>query len=161
MKVLKTLFLIALATLASCSNNKENKKNVTQIVTNTSINSEGLTLLQQKCYACHSIISTSHDEIIAPPMVAVKRRYKMSYVSEEEFVTAVTAWVLDPKKENALMKGAVKNFNVMPKQPFNKNEIIKIATYMYNNTLETPAWFETHFKEEHSNGMGKGTRKIN
>lgn len=153
MKVLKTLFLIALATLASCSNNK---KNVEQIAVHTSINTEGLTLLQQKCYACHSITSASHDEIIAPPMVAVKRRYKMSYSSEEEFVKALTEWVLDPTKENALMRGAVQNFNVMPKQPFNKDEIIEIAKYMYNNTLETPKWFETHYNEEHPNGMGNG-----
>lgn len=155
MKLFKIVVIMLFITLTSCINKKENKTSV-QKVAQVSVDSNGLTLLQQKCYACHSITSKSHDDIIAPPMVAVKRRYQMSFASEEEFVTALTNWVLDPKKENALMRGAVQNFNVMPKQPFNKDEIIEIAKYMYHNTLETPEWFETHFKEEHPNGMGKG-----
>ena len=155
MKITYLLLIAVLSITTSCK--FENK---TAVVVNTrDVSQEGLVLLQQKCYACHSITSKSHDEIIAPPMVAVKRRYKMSYTSEEEFVNALTEWVLDPKKENALMRGAVQNFNVMPKQPFNKEEIIKIAQYMYNNTLETPTWFEAHFNDEHPKGMGNGKGK--
>ncbi|MDZ7614046.1 MAG: hypothetical protein U5K51_10420 [Flavobacteriaceae bacterium] len=36
-------------------------------------------LLKSKCYACHAVNTKSHDEIIAPPMAAVKRRYLMMY----------------------------------------------------------------------------------
>lgn len=115
-----------------------------------------LLLFQQKCYVCHSVTSKSHDEIIAPPMEAVKRRYKMAYQNEEEFVQAITNWVIDPKEENALMRGAVANFKVMPKQPFNKEDIKKIAYYIYSNEIEKPDWFQKHFNEEHPNGMGNG-----
>ncbi len=157
MKILKILFVITLVTITSCSESKKNSKKVTEVVeTSTNTDNEGYKLIQQHCYACHSVTSKSHDEIIAPPMVAVKRRYKMSYATEKEFVTAITNWTLDPKEENALMFGAVQNFKVMPKQPFNKDEMVKIATYMFNNELEKPSWFESHFNEEHPNGMGKG-----
>lgn len=159
MKVKYLLLITVLSIATSCK--FENKAAVA--MNTKELPQEGLVLLQQKCYACHSITSKSHDEIIAPPMVAVKRRYIMSYASEDEFVNALTKWVLNPEKENALMRGAVQNFNVMPKQPFNKEEIIKIAQFMYNNTLETPSWFQAHFNEEHPNGMGngKGKRKFN
>jgi hypothetical protein len=157
-KSLKILLIIVVITSIGCSNNKKNK-NIIMETANISIENEGHKLIKQNCYACHSVITKSHDEIIAPPMGAIKRRYKMSYPNEEEFIIAFTNWVMDPKEENALMRGAVSQFNVMPKQPFNKEEIIKIAHYTYNNELEKPDWFQNHFKQEHSNGMGNGLRR--
>lgn len=120
------------------------------------IQSDGYTLLKNNCYACHSVTTKSHEEIIAPPMIAIKRRYKMNYNTKEEFVNAITNWALNPTKEHALMRGAVMQFNVMPKQPFIKDDLIKIADYMYDNELEKPEWFQNHFNEQHPNGMGKG-----
>ena len=155
-----SLFLLVVFVLMSCNSSKKDSlitENKTAKISEKRIeDNKGLLLLQQKCYACHSITSKSHDEIIAPPMVAVKRRYKMSYTNEDEFVEALTAWVINPDEDNALMRGAISNFNVMPKQPFNTDEINLIAAYMYNNTLEVPDWFDKHFTEEHPNGMGNG-----
>jgi cytochrome c2 len=162
---MKNIYLLAVTVLflTSCTSSKKESKTtevtVEEVVEIQNKKSEGLVLLQQKCYACHSVTTKSHDNIIAPPLVAVVRRYKMSYKSEAEFVEAVTNWVLDTTTEHALMRGAVNQFKVMPKQPFEKDEIIKIATYIFNNELETPEWFNAHFKEEHPNGMGKGQGK--
>ncbi len=77
-----------------------------------------------------TITTQSHNNIIAPPMEAVKRRYKISYKTKEEFVDAITNCALNPIEQNALMSGTIHQFNVMPKQPFNKDEIIKIAEYV-------------------------------
>jgi len=151
------VIFIFLITTISCENNKKVIKNNALALEVNKLN--GKELLAQKCYICHSVTSKSHDAIIAPPMVAVKRRYLSSYTTENEFVEAVTNWVLNPTEENALMYGAVQNFKVMPKQPFNKEEIIKIATYMFHNELEKPSWFQKHFNEEHPNGMGNGKRR--
>ena len=93
-------------------------------------NSEGLKLFKQNCYACHSVITKSHDEIIAPPMIAVKRRYLMQYSTKEAFVKAVVAYASDPKAENALMIGAVNKFKAMPKQAFKREDLRKIAAYI-------------------------------
>lgn len=158
-KKLTLLTLLAAAVLSCDTSKKESvvsENKVIQAIDEVLVENKGLLLLQQKCYACHSITSKSHDEIIAPPMVAVKRRYKMSYTTEEEFVDAVTNWVMHPQEENALMKGAITNFNMMPQQPFDRDEIIIIAAYMYQNELEKPVWFQKHFNEEHPNGMGNG-----
>ncbi len=145
--------------LLSCNEKKSDEKSKEVTILETTKNkepSEAYILLRNNCYACHSVTAKSHDDIIAPPMVAIKRRYKVSYKTKEEFVEALTSWVLDPIEENALMRGAVSQFKVMPKQPFNKSDILKISEYIFENEVEKPAWFESHFEEEHPDGMGNG-----
>lgn len=116
-----------------------------------------LEMLKSKCYVCHAVNTKSHDEIIAPPLAAVKRRYLMMYPEKKEFVQAISRWAKDPKEERAIMKGAVTKFKVMPYQNFDEADLIKIASYMYEEELEVPAWFPEHEKQMHSgNGNGKG-----
>ncbi|MDH3322350.1 MAG: c-type cytochrome [Flavobacteriaceae bacterium] len=114
-------------------------------------------LLKKQCYVCHSIDAPSHDDLIAPPMAAVKMRYMNMYDNKDDFVAAVAAWVMNPDSDKALMRGAVTRFKVMPKQNFNEDEIKLIAAYMYDHKLEEPDWFEAHQQEMHGdNGMGRG-----
>lgn len=122
-------------------------------------NAEALKLFQQNCYACHSVTTKSHDEIIAPPMIAVKKRYKNQYDSKDDFVNAIVAYASDPKAENALMIGAINRFKPMPKQAFKEEDLRKIATYIYESDIETPEWFEAHFQQNHKNGQGMGVQK--
>lgn len=160
MKPIILIQAILLFFFVGCSEKKQDSSiNIAEANISAQIQSDGYTLLKNNCYACHSVITKSHDEIIAPPMIAIKRRYKMNYNTKEEFVNAITNWALNPTKEHALMRGAVMQFNVMPKQPFIKDDLIKIADYMYDNELEKPEWFENHFNEQHPNGMGKGMEK--
>ncbi len=162
---MRTIYIIAVITLflVSCNKTKQDTTSQQVAVNATKIKqSEDYILFKNNCYACHSVTSTSHDEIIAPPMVAVKRRYQKSYTSKEDFVEAFVNWSKDPKEENALMRGAVQQFKVMPKQIFKEEDLQKIATYIYDNEIEQPDWFEAHFKEEHGgegNGMGQGRGK--
>ena len=160
MKPIILIQAILLFFFIGCSEKKQDiSVKIAEANISAQIQSDGYTLLKNNCYACHSVTSKSHDEIIAPPMIAIKRRYKMNYNTKEEFVNAITNWALNPTKEHALMRGAVMQFNVMPKQPFIKDDLIKIADYMYDNELEKPEWFENHFNEQHPNGMGKGMGK--
>ena len=147
--------------LFSCNENKKVLTQSDQKITATQYNkeSDGYDLLKAQCYICHSVTSTSHDEIIAPPMAAIKMRYSRSYGTKESFVEAISNWAIDPKLENALMRGAVKQFNVMPTQTFKKEDLEKIASYMYENELEVPDWFAEHEKEMHGNRGGMGKNK--
>jgi len=158
-KYIYVLFFAVIAISCNTANKKDQQLQVANKNEKSIETSDGLSLLKTKCYACHSVTSKSHDEIIAPPMVAVKRRYKMSYSSKEEFVRVLTSWVMNPEKDNILMRGAVQQFNIMPKQLFNKEEIEVIALYMFENELERPIWFQKHFEEEHQNGMGRQLQK--
>lgn len=150
------LFILAIS-ITSCTNkNKEYTHNNLAMIETDSIEIKGLNLLKTYCYACHSVTTKSHDEIIAPPMAAVKRRYLRSFATEEEFVKGITNWVKNPTEENALMRGAVEQFKTMPYQAFPDEDIITIAKYIFANELEIPVWFEAHFKEQHPKGMGNG-----
>lgn len=117
-------------------------------------NIEGLNLLQTHCYICHNPKAISHDSLIAPPMVAVKMRYKMSYDNKEDFVNAISKWVIDPTEEKAIMRGAVVNFKVMPKLMYKEEDINKIANYIYEYKLEQPKWFDVHYQQMHGNRQG-------
>ena len=163
MKINRILIIILFILFLSCNKQKE-AANYDQLIAVNGIktdneNSEGLLLFQQKCYACHSVITKSHDEIIAPPMIAVKKRYSMQYDNKEDFVNAIVAYASDPNAENALMIGAVNKFKAMPKQDFKEEDLRKIATYIYENKIETPVWFEDHFQQNHKNGQGMGMNK--
>lgn len=160
MKINSIIIVCLVVLFTSCNKQKTSddfNKDVTQ--STEAENAEGLKLFQQKCYACHSVITKSHNEIIAPPMIAVKKRYSMQYDSKEDFVNAVIAYASDPKAENALMTEAVNKFKAMPKQAFTTEDLTKIATYIYENKIETPEWFEEHFQQNHKNGQGMGMEK--
>ncbi|MCK4561342.1 MAG: hypothetical protein KAT78_00390 [Flavobacteriaceae bacterium] len=159
-------FFLGALLLVSCN---ENKKELSQVTDNDPVTIESkqelgdaYVLLKNQCYVCHSISSVSHDDIIAPPMAAVKRRYLRMYNNKEDFVNAVSKWALNPEKDNAIMRGAVAKFNVMPKQVFKEEDLKKIAVYIYDNELEEPDWFKAHEKEMHGEngrGMGMGRNK--
>jgi mono/diheme cytochrome c family protein len=158
-KLIKFVVFLSLTLVwASCAEDKpkstEQKDKMATLMTGQE--SEGYELLKTTCYVCHNPQSPSHDELLAPPMAAVKMRYNMQYGSAEEFVEAIVSWTMDPQENKALMKGAVMKFKTMPKQPFKEEEMRKIATYIYYNELEEPLWFASHKMEMHGKGkMGK------
>jgi hypothetical protein len=149
-----TLFVVFSFVFSSCQSKKMSNEVVTKeksVAIKLSGENESLELLKMRCYACHQVNSISHDEIIAPPLAAVKRRYLRSFPQRDDFVEAIVNWTLDPKEEKAMMYGAVKRFKVMPYQSFDKSEMLKIAGYIYDNDLEEPKWFEAHEAEMHRN----------
>lgn len=150
--------IILLMIVVSCADNKTKPAEEQDLGEQSakSIASEGYNLMKAQCYICHNPESPSHDSIIAPPLAAVKMRYQMQYKTEEEFVDALVTWTMDPQESKALMRGAVDKFNAMPKQLFKEAEIQKIATYIFNNKLEEPAWFNAHQIEMHANGRMGG-----
>jgi cytochrome c2 len=157
MKTLLMKTVVILLIFSSC--NKQNEIKLETAVSSTAEiknDPEGLKLMKQNCYICHSVTSKSHDEIIAPPMIAVKKRYLMQYNTKEDFVNAFVAYTNDPKAENALMFGAVNKFKSMPKLNYKINDLKKIASYIYDNQIEAPKWFQNHFQQNQKNGQGFG-----
>jgi len=153
-----------MAVLISCNETKKEKTDTEPIVQKKTIvdnlqENEGYTLMKNNCYVCHNPEAKSHNEIIAPPFIAVKRRYNRQYENNEEFVSAVVNWVQNPNEKDALMRGAVREFKVMPKLPLDTEILKKIANYMYKNKMEEPEWFGEHEKEMHGEGMGMGKGK--
>ena len=115
----------------------------------------GKKLMENNCYVCHNP-TASHDNRVAPPMIAIKKHYISSETTEEEFIASLQNFIKNPTEETAKMRGAVKRFGVMPKQAYPEETIKQIAEYLFENDIEQPEWFESHFNGEHGNGKKKG-----
>ncbi|PTM05786.1 MAG: hypothetical protein DA407_12110 [Bacteroidetes bacterium] len=115
-------------------------------VTQSSNNHPGQKLMETYCYACHNP-TTSINERLAPPMVAIKKHYINANTSKDEFINSMQAWIKNPTEDNAKMFGAVRRFGVMPKQLFAEDDIKLIADYMFDNDIDQPEWFEEHEKD--------------
>lgn len=115
---------------------------------------EGLSLMIQNCYSCHNP-ETEEGKRIAPPMIAVKKHYLDGKPSKEEFIANIVAFMDNPTSEASKMPGAIKRFGVMPNLSLPKKNVALIADYLYENDIETPSWFEEHYKKEHSQNTDK------
>jgi cytochrome c2 len=165
------IFLAVFVFLFSCKDSKKPTYTITKELSNTKketvANSQdhlGKKLIQTNCYVCHSLTATEENRI-APPMIAIKKRYLMGNTSKQAFINSLQNFIKNPTEENAKMYGAVKRFGVMPKQAFPEETIKQIADYMFEFDLEQPEWFEDHYNEQHgnlnSNGRGMGNGKGN
>lgn len=158
-KKLTTFIITSLMTvlLASSCNNKpanidrklteDERKSVENIVPLTK--SDGIALLRQNCYNCHNPNSASHDDMLAPPLAGIKHRYLQAYNDQALFVRQMADFVHHPTEENALMKGPVRRFGLMPVTTLSQAQIEQVCLFIYQNELDVPSWFPEHFENNH------------
>jgi cytochrome c553 len=101
-------------------------------------------LFNQKCMICHNTEGKTAETMLAPPFFQVKKRYLMASMDKDDFINTMTNWVKNPSKENALMRGAVQQLNVMPKLGYSEEDIKIISQYIYENDMPKPKWFDAH-----------------
>lgn len=154
----KILLISIITLLVGCQQKNEEFSKPTVSMENTDP-MEGKRWMETQCYVCHSPTAGENEGRIAPPMIAVKARYLMDYPTKEAFTEAIVSFTEHPSTENALMKGAVKRFNVMPKQVFQKGSVEKIAQFMYDYQIDAPEWFKSHWKMNHGEDHWEQTGK--
>lgn len=149
--ILLTFFFL---TFSSCKNSKdENYKISTEFYAkDTQEEHPGKKLMEIYCYACHDA-TTVEEKRLAPPMIAIKRRYIFNDTSKEEFINEMQNWIKNPNEKDAKMFGAVKRFGVMLKVPYPEKDIEQIADYIFDNEIDQPKWFEAHFNQNRGKGM--------
>lgn len=159
-KLFSLLIIIGLS-LTSCNQKSKVYSNATKIENDSLVYNpeEAKTLMEKHCYLCHSPVADEMEGRIAPPMVAIKARYidKEGY-NRTEFIKHVTEFVENPTEDKALLYGAVKRFQVMPKQTFPDSAVIKIAAYLFDYKIEEPTWFKEHW-QGHGNDSWKQSGK--
>lgn len=148
----KVLILVFVTTLLSCNSNKKSEYPNPKDAKTTSVTHPGKKLMETKCNVCHSP-SALESSRIAPPMAAIKWRYIDNKTSKEKFSNDIWAFLEQPTKENAKMRGAVERFGVMPYQPFLEEEIRSISEYIFDNQIEEPEWFKEHMAKVGNNGI--------
>ena len=118
---------------------------------------DGASLYAQNCASCNGP-GVKAGERIAPPIVGVKDHYLLAYADKESFVSAVVKWVREPATDPSLMPGAISRFGIMPTLPYPSDVVASIATFLYEENIEKPGWYEEHFNKEHGSGTGGKTK---
>lgn len=108
---------------------------------------EGEAVFTRVCFVCHNATKPNPD-MVAPPIFAAKNHYA-GFAVREDFVAAVSAFLLDPREETAQMPGAVDKFGLMPPPEVTQAEARAVAEYLYATDFSLPDWYKAHYEEEH------------
>lgn len=113
-------------------------------------NIEGKQLYIKHCNSCHGVEhGMDMSKRSAPPVFAVKMHYIGTYADKDSFVMAIADWLETRDADNSMMLGAVRRFGVMPEVKVTRDEAEKIAAFIYEGELESPAGFQQHYEEMH------------
>ena len=115
------------------------------LMTNVSA-SDGKELYGQLCASCHAPNSSAK---IAPPIFAVIDHVRQAYPQREDFISQVIEWVDEPKEEVALMPGAIRKFNLMPKLGYSQHDVEEIAEYLFDKDTVLSKEYKEHKKKGH------------
>jgi hypothetical protein len=65
-------------------------------------------------------------------------RYREHFGDTAERIQAIRDFTASPRKENALMPGAVEQFGLMSAMPLSETELKKVSTFLATAYFETP-----------------------
>ena len=146
------LLILLVMLMVSCKDSPNSKfKMITENESDSitqQIANEGKKLLEAKCYVCHNPKSDENN-VLAPPMAAIKARYSKDHSTKESFSDAIWNFVEKPTNEKVKMKGALNRFGLMPFQSFDEKQIRKISDYIFDYQIEEPEWFKQHWEQNH------------
>lgn len=126
-KIVLSLFAFLVIT-AACNQNPEAQSNTeSSPVVDHSAAKEYVSL---NCESCHSP-SADHDSRLAPPFFAIRKHYLKDYPKQADFEKAIMDFIQHPQEENALMKGAVAEFGLMPPMLVEPDQAKALAAYLF------------------------------
>jgi len=146
------LFLTVLTLIFSCKQEKKTPE-MEDAPVQTEVQADDLAMrgeqmLATYCYQCHDP-KAEEENILAPPMIAIKNHYITEEVSKEDFVADMVLWMAKPRVENSKMPDAIEKWGLMNHQIYPDSVIIGIAQYMYDFEIEQPEWYQKHHEEMH------------
>ena len=89
------------------------------------------------CNICHR---QDLDPPRGPSFYSIQKIYRETASNKEQFIKMMTDFMRSPSSEPALLHEAVKQLGRHPKLGFPDASIEKIATYIYEATLEPPSF---------------------
>lgn len=104
-------------------------------------NRKALRIISTACFTCHSP-EREIDNIArtGPPIYKIRPHYMRQGITREEFVAEISAFLKEPTEAKAKMKGAIRNFGLMPRMPLASEDIRMIAEYLYDNDMTAEQW---------------------
>lgn len=99
------------------------------------------------CMSCHKLDRS--EQMVAPPVFAVRHHYIRAYPGRADFIAQVVEWLEEPDPNVSLMPGAMRRFNLMPKQELTSEERENVAAFLYDANFNEPDWYREHFEQGH------------
>ncbi len=128
------LFILAVASLlVSCEENGSVEKHTK--VEKTHEHERAKELIENKCSACHNP-DIPEASMMAPTFATIKQKYRNTTADKADFIAHFTAFVEDPSRDKALLKRAVEKYGLMAREGTKRNDIKKIAKYIYTTDLD-------------------------
>jgi cytochrome c553 len=104
---------------------------------------EAIQFMQANCNSCHHPTSGPNARV-APPMAAVRDAYLAAFSNYPDFEMAFVNFVHQPTRDRALMQEAVQQFGLMPAMALDGERLKALATYLFAEQPEAPAWYLGH-----------------
>lgn len=119
----------------------------TQLSASEEVMHPGAKVYQSACMVCHV---AEGRPTIAPPIFAVKGHVIDVYPERDDFIQRITSWVKAPDEKDALMRGAIRKFGLMPAMPqLSDDDLQAVAEYLFDTDMDLPEWYKEHYEEEH------------
>lgn len=104
-------------------------------------NRKALRIISTTCFTCHSPErEIDHKARTGPPIYKIRPHYIREGITREEFVAEISDFLKEPTEEKAKLKGAIRNFGLMPRMPLPEDDIRMIAEYLYDNDFTAEQW---------------------
>lgn len=124
-----SMLLLTKINLTMSDNEIASSKNVISVTTEqVPSNFDVSKFYKRQCGYCHS-----KEELIGPDMNKIKQTYKKKYPGKATFIKAISAFVANPDKKNAIYKDGIDNFMDMPKMAYKPEQVKAVVEYIFNN----------------------------
>ncbi|UTW67674.1 DUF3365 domain-containing protein [bacterium SCSIO 12643] len=147
------LFLSAVLVLSffGCSDQSENQSQKETKITSEEFPAENIKMgfqhLNSVCFSCHSIDPGNNANKVAHDMGEISRIYKDQSNSFEDFHQKLATFINQPEPQNKLL-APEDNYGSMPNFNLSDKEILQIATYLYQSSIEESDWYAKHYPSE-------------
>ncbi len=91
--------------------------------------SYGELLFNGNCFTCHKILTSK----TAPSLRQIQKTYKNAFLNKQDFISYMSAWVLQPKEESSLMQESIRKYKLMPELGYQEEVLKDIASYIYES----------------------------
>ena len=150
----KVLFIGAVGLLSACggkgwedTNDRINNKDSIAELPDESISLDGFQLMDATCFSCHSP-NPVIESPIAPTLAELKIAYTDAYDTQSDFQKGMLEFLQNPSEEQVVMKNAYEKYGMMPQMSLGEEKAKVIISYIYENQVEEPGWFNKNFESE-------------
>ncbi|MDH5786264.1 MAG: cytochrome c [Chromatiales bacterium] len=128
----------------------------------TAAMADGKEIVETRCLDCHVIDGRGGERQAAPPMYAVWHHYRQAFPEEEQFVSAMTAWLVgEPSQYSSQMKSSIEKFGLMEKLSISEENARDVATYLYSQQFVLPEWYKKHYDRKFGSNASDSEKSEN